>query len=60
MDQATLDVTAIPDVRQGDEVVLLGAQGRAEVSAEMVADWLGTINYEVVSQILPRVPRIGG
>jgi alanine racemase len=38
--------------------VLIGRQGEDEISAEEVADWLGTINYEVVSEILARVPRV--
>ena len=58
MDQTTIDVTHIPDVRQGDEVVLIGRQGLAEITVEEVARQLGTINYEVVSEILARVPRV--
>lgn len=58
MDQVTIDVTGIPGVHQGDEVVLIGRQGDAQISVETVADWLGTINYEVVSAILARVPRV--
>jgi len=58
MDQASLDVTDVPGVRQGDEVVLIGRQGDHVITAETVADWLGTINYEVVSAILPRVARV--
>lgn len=58
MDQTMLDATEIPDVRQGDEVVLIGRQGDAEISVEQVAERLGTINYEVVSEILARVPRV--
>ncbi len=57
MDQTMLDVTAVPGVRQGDEVVLIGQQGGDAISAEEVAERLGTINYEVVSAILARVPR---
>ena len=57
MDQAMINVSAIPGVRQGDEVVLIGTQSGDRISAEEVADWLGTINYEVVSAILARVPR---
>ena len=56
MDQTMIDVTAIPDVRQGDEVVLIGRQGDDRITAEEVAARLGTINYEVVSAILARVP----
>lgn len=58
MDQTVVDVTAIPGVRQGDEVVLIGRQGEDEITAEEVAERLGTINYEVVSEILARVPRV--
>jgi alanine racemase len=58
MDQATVDVTEVPGVRQGDEVVLIGRQGEAEIRAEEVAAWLGTIHYEVVSAILARVARV--
>ncbi len=58
MDQTMIDVTAIPGVRVGDEVVLIGRQGNDEITAEEVAARLGTINYEVVSGILARVPRI--
>lgn len=58
MDQATVDVTGIPGVRPGDEVVLIGRQGEESLSAETVAEALGTINYEVVAAILARVPRV--
>jgi alanine racemase len=58
MDQTMIDVTAIADVRQGDEVVLIGEQGGESITAEDVAERLGTINYEVVSEILARVPRV--
>jgi alanine racemase len=58
MDQTMIDVTGIPGVRQGDEVVLIGAQGSERITAEDAADRLGTINYEVVSEILARVPRV--
>ncbi|MCD6419499.1 MAG: alanine racemase, partial [Synergistetes bacterium] len=49
MDQTMIDVTHIPDVHVGDEVVLLGKQGGEEISAEELASILGTINYEVVN-----------
>ena len=58
MDQTMIDVTAIPDVRQGDEVVLIGEQAGERITAEDVARRLGTSNYEVVSEILARVPRV--
>jgi alanine racemase len=58
MDQAAINVTHIPNVRQGDEVVLIGQQGDEIISAEEVAANLGTINYEVVSELLARIPRV--
>ena len=58
MDQCMVDVTHIPQTRIGDEVVLIGRQGEATLTAEQVAERLGTINYEVVSEILARVPRV--
>jgi alanine racemase len=62
MDQTIVDVTAIhaagSPVRQGDEVTLIGRQGSASISAEEAASRLGTINYDVVSRILSRVPRL--
>jgi len=58
MDQTMINVSHIPNVRVGDEVVLIGHQGDDEITAEEVAEWLGTINYEVVSEILARVPRV--
>jgi len=58
MDQCMVDVTAIPGVRQGDEVVLIGRQGEDELTAEAVAERLGTISYEVVAALLARVPRV--
>lgn len=58
MDQCMIDVTHIPEVRQGDEVVLIGRQGDDELTAEAVAGRLGTIAYEVVAELLARVPRI--
>ncbi len=57
MDQTMINVTHIPGVRLGDEVVLIGRQGDDRITAEEVAGRLGTINYEVVSAILARVPR---
>jgi Alr-MurF fusion protein len=58
MDQCMIDVSHLPQARVGDEVVLIGRQGNATLSAEQVAQRLGTSNYEVVSAILARVPRV--
>jgi alanine racemase len=57
MDMCMVDVTDAPGVRVGDEVVLIGRQGQDEISVAEVAQKVGTISYEVVTQILARVPR---
>jgi len=57
MDQCMVEVGDAP-VKVGDEVVLIGKQGNAEITVDEVAAHLGTINYEVVCQISSRVPRI--
>jgi alanine racemase len=57
MDLIMLDVGAIEGVAAGDEAVIIGRQGEAEISADTVADLLDTINYEVVFTNLARVPR---
>ncbi len=58
MDMSMINVTDITDVNLGDEVVLIGKQGNEQITVEEVAERLGTINYEVVSTILARVPRV--
>jgi Alr-MurF fusion protein len=58
MDQCMIDVTHVPEVKLGDEVVLLGAQGDDRIRAEDVAVKLGTNNYETTSMVMARVPRI--
>jgi alanine racemase len=57
MEKTAVRVTHIPTVSVNDEVVLLGRQGDNAITAEDVARRLGTINYEVVCNALPRVPR---
>ena len=58
MDLTMLDVTDIRNVQQGDEVVLLGRQGDAVISADEMAAWADTISYEILTSIGVRVPRI--
>ena len=48
MSACVVDITDCPDVSVGDEVVLLGRQGDEVITAEQVAGWLDTINYEVL------------
>lgn len=56
MDQMMIDVGEMPVVA-GEEVVLLGSQGDAAITAQEWADRVGTIAYEIVCSIGPRVPR---
>jgi alanine racemase len=58
MDQTILDVTDIPSIEIGDEVVLIGKQGSQEITAYDLADLTGTIPYEITCAIGARVPRI--
>lgn len=56
MDQLMIDVTEVPDVNIGDEVVLIGSQGDETISCSEVANWAGTITYEILTS-LKRVPK---
>ena len=58
MNMIMIDTTHIPDARAGDEVVLLGRQGDEQVTAEQMAGWADTINYEITTRINERIPRI--
>jgi len=53
-----VDVTHISKVNNEDEVVIIGKQGKEEITAEEFAKRQGTINYEVTTQISERLPRI--
>lgn len=52
-----VDVTGIPGVQRGDTVTIIGRQGDDAIWVDEIAGWLGTISYEVLTGILPRVPR---
>jgi alanine racemase len=58
MDLTMLDVGHIDNVRVEDEVVIIGRQGDEVISADEVAAQLNTINYEVVTALMHRVPRV--
>jgi alanine racemase len=61
MDMTMIDVTLVPDVRIGDECVVLGSQkgpaGEGVITAEELATSLGTIPWEVLTSVSRRVPR---
>jgi len=58
MDMCTIDVTHIPDCRVGDEVVLLGRQGKEYISANEIAAKAQTISYEILCALGKRAPRV--
>ncbi len=58
MDMVSVDVTDVPRVSVGDEVVLIGRSGKETISAEEIAEKCGTINYEIVTRINPLIKRI--
>lgn len=57
MNICMVDVTDIPGVSEGDEVVLMGRQGSEYISADELADKLNTINYEIITRIPMHIPR---
>ncbi len=58
MDLTMVDVTAVRDVTAKDEVILMGEQGGATITAEDIAAWAQTISYEILCGISKRVPRV--
>lgn len=58
MDQLMLDITEIPDVREGDTVTAFGTDGGSTILVDELAEKLDTVNYELVCRMARRVPRI--
>jgi alanine racemase len=58
MDQCMVDVTDVPNVKPGDEVVLMGGQGDLTILADEIGEKTGTINYEVVCAFGQRLPKV--
>jgi len=58
MDMCMADVTDVQNVAEGDEVVIIGRQGEAEITAQEIGDLCGTISYEILCGITARVPRL--
>jgi alanine racemase len=57
MNICMIDITHIPDVELEDEVILIGSEGEESITADMIADFSGSINYEVLTSISPSLPR---
>jgi alanine racemase len=58
MDVSMVDVTDVPNAKVGDEVVIFGHQGSEEITVDEIAGRGGTISYELLCNISPRVRRI--
>jgi alanine racemase len=58
MDQCMIDVTGIDGVKLGDEVILMGERDNLKLTADDLAEQMGSINYEVICMISKRVPRV--
>lgn len=58
MDQCMIDVTDVPGVKLGDEVVLMGSQGDLTILADEIGEKTGTINYEIVCAFGQRLPKV--
>ncbi len=58
MDMIVVDVTNIKDIKAGDEAVLIGKQGREEISANELAKLAGTTNYEIITKLNPLIKKI--
>lgn len=58
MDQCVVDLTDLPPVSPGEEVVLFGRQGEAWLTLDEFAGWADTIVHEALCRVGPRVPRV--
>ena len=58
MDMCMIDITDIPEAETGDVVTIFGTDGGAEIPLDEVAEKAGTINYEILCELSPRVPRL--
>ena len=57
MDQMMVDVSVIPEVKEGDQVTLIGSDGGQEITMEDLGDLSGRFNYELACDLGKRVPR---
>ncbi len=58
MDQCMVDVTDVPDVKVGDEVIIMGSDGTNTILADDIGNATGTINYEIVCAFGQRLPKV--
>ena len=58
MDVTVVDITDVPEVRVGDVATLIGSDGELEITLDELAGVAGTISYEVLTGLTPRLPRV--
>lgn len=58
MDQCMIDVTDVPSVKLGDEVIIMGSDGKNTILADDIAEATGTINYEICCAFGQRLPKV--
>ena len=58
MDMTVVDVTGLAEVDPGDVATFIGAEGEEEILVDDVAAQAGTISYEILTGLLPRLPRV--
>jgi alanine racemase len=58
MDQTVIDLSAAPGAVEGDEVIVMGDGSGGSMRADDMAGIVGTINYEIVTALSARVPRL--
>lgn len=58
MDQCMIDVTDVPNVKVGDEVIIMGSDGKNTILADDIAKATGTINYEIICAFGQRLPKV--
>ncbi len=58
MDALTVDITALPEARLWDEVVIMGRQGGERISVHEVAQWKNSVSYDILAGWRARLPRV--
>ncbi len=58
MDQIMFDVSHVPGVAVGDEIILMGTQGGEKITADELAAYANTINYEILTSVSARMPLV--
>ncbi|MFQ7739657.1 MAG: alanine racemase, partial [Emergencia timonensis] len=58
MDQCMIDVSNVPNVKVGDEVIVMGSDGVNTILADDIAEATGTINYEICCAFGQRLPKV--